>query len=503
MHPPPRRSPALLAPFARSKPFALFLLAVLGQPIPAQDPAPGGETRARDLHGPWSAGEALAWQRLEIEARLLREREDARLLPGESLLRHVDPLFLGLAGAWFPATGTGFGDPQHGPPAGPWVLYLWPREAGDGTGLAFCLASDGRLLVSDNRAGYLGDTTVPDAAAATGGGSRGRFADVLSSPGKGQDGGMWQTAATLRPHKLAIALRDEEGRPLAGGRVALLPGHLLRPLGVHALARAPAREEALPAGCLELDAAGRGTLLGIPATGLYVCAGIGSMLTTLPADAIESAGDRLVLTLPVRALLAARLHANESAAIATLKNIGSAQAQCQAAGVIDANGNGAGEYGFFAELAGAVPVRTDGAGGVGTTKISPPVLSRAFARVAGGRVARSGYVFQMFLPDAGTAAVAEAETGGAAGCRVDPVRAEVLWCCYAWPETPGVSGQRVFFMNQAGCVLAAPNADGRYAGASKPASPAAAFAASGTGRLDTPVAAGGQGKDGQAWTVVH
>jgi hypothetical protein len=43
---------------------------------------------------------------------------------------------------------------------------------------------------------------------------------------------------------------------------------------------------------------------------------------------------------------------NEMAAIASLKNISSAQAQCQASGVIDSNNNGQGEYGFFAELAG-------------------------------------------------------------------------------------------------------------------------------------------------------
>ena len=80
----------------------------------------------------------------------------------------------------------------------------------------------------------------------------------------------------------------------------------------------------------------------------------------------------------------ARMNANESAAIATLKNISSAQAQCQASGVIDANGNGAGEYGFFAELAGSAPVRGS------SQRISPPVLSSAFGKVADKIVEQSG-----------------------------------------------------------------------------------------------------------------
>ena len=107
--------------------------------------------------------------------------------------------------------------------------------------------------------------------------------------------------------------------------------------------------------------------------------------------------------------LSARLNANESAAIATLKNISSAQAQCQASGAIDANNNGAGEYGYFAELSGGVGVRDSG-GSASTDRLSPPVLSGAFANVStqsgitGGAVSRSGYIFQMYLPSSTVAA---------------------------------------------------------------------------------------------------
>ena len=81
-------------------------------------------------------------------------------------------------------------------------------------------------------------------------------------------------------------------------------------------------------------------------------------------------------------------------------NISSSQAQIQAAGVIDANGNGAGEYGYFQELSGARNVKT-GVPGVGsgvtvsTVRVQPPVLSGAFGKVdTNGRVLRSGYFFQ-------------------------------------------------------------------------------------------------------------
>ncbi len=165
----------------------------------------------------------------------------------------------------------------------------------------------------------------------------------------------------------------------------------------------------------------------------------------------------IIASIAIPNLLSARLNANESAAIATLKNISSSQAQCQASGSIDTNANGAGEYGFFQELAGANPVRA-AAGIVGQT-ISPPVLSGAFGRVdANGRVTRSGYFFAMFLPSAG--AVGEPEPQGAAGAVLGPAnavvaaQAETLWACYAWPTANGNTGNRTFFVNQAGDVLA-------------------------------------------------
>jgi prepilin-type N-terminal cleavage/methylation domain-containing protein len=199
-------------------------------------------------------------------------------------------------------------------------------------------------------------------------------------------------------------------------------------------------------------------------------------------------------------LLSARLNANESAAIATLKNISSAQAQCQASSVIDVNGNGAGEYGFFGELSGRTVVRG------GTQTISPPVLSTAFGNVANSQVTRSGYIFQMWLPDSTQDGLTEAATGGDAGntLGVDASQAEVLWCCYAWPQVFGNSGKRVFFINQSGDVLATNNAQATpYSGTTTEPLQTAAFLSSTSGFMGNQVAANSVGIDNNRWVVVN
>ncbi|MBK8096464.1 MAG: prepilin-type N-terminal cleavage/methylation domain-containing protein [Planctomycetes bacterium] len=203
----------------------------------------------------------------------------------------------------------------------------------------------------------------------------------------------------------------------------------------------------------------------------------------------------IIASIAIPNLLSARLNANESAAIATLKNISSAQSQCQASGVIDTNTNGAGEYGFFGELSGAVNVRG------GTTRISPPVLSNAFGNVAGSVVNRSGYIFQMFLPQADSSAEPEDATGGYTGSAVDAGKAETLWCCYAWPQAQGNSGKRTFFINQGGDVLA--TQDPTNNGAAAPVDPSDAFNASTSGFMDNAVAANTVGLSTTRWVVVN
>ena len=204
----------------------------------------------------------------------------------------------------------------------------------------------------------------------------------------------------------------------------------------------------------------------------------------------------IIASIAIPNLLSARVSANETAAIATLRSISSAQAQVQASSAIDVDTDGAGEYGYFGELAGAINVR-------GTTNpITPPTLSAAFGLVSGSRVTRSGYFFQMWLPDAAGAGVAEAATGGATSATaVDANMCEVIWAAYAWPINRQTSGNRAFFVNQAGDVLQTQNDTAQYSGTTTTPAFDAAFVAAGS--LGLQVAVNTIGQDGERWTTVQ
>ncbi len=476
---------------------ALVALALLTA-LPAQAPAPAAET-ARTLNAVWTADEAMLWWWLQDAATSLRQKKAKPFAP----LRTASPdeLAPGFRACLFTDGPEGWtqADAQPGGDAR-WAVYFWPTD--DASRFAFCLASDGRLLASANTTGYLGQSRVPEPTAATGAGGKGRFADLLTMPGKGSDGDLWHTPETLRSTSFEVLLLDEQGAPWRDGEVCLLPAAWLpgnrNVLQVKGTAPFP---QPLPAGMVRLDAEGRGTLCGPVARDLVLCGGSREAMATLVPDQVRREGEQLVLTVSRRQVASARANANESAAIATLKNIASAQAQCQASGVVDVNQNGAGEYGCFAELTGEVGVR--GPDAVLTDqKITPPVLSRAFSKHTDGVVIRSGYCFRIFLPGKGGAPVSEHTDGtGMKGIAVDPARAEVLWCCYAWPIEAGVTGQRAFFVNQAGDVLAAPNAGNAYSGKDKPPAAPAAFGP-GEGHLERPPTANQTGTDGQRWTVI-
>jgi prepilin-type N-terminal cleavage/methylation domain-containing protein len=207
----------------------------------------------------------------------------------------------------------------------------------------------------------------------------------------------------------------------------------------------------------------------------------------------------IIASIAIPNLLSARLNANESAAIATLKNISSGQAQCQASGVIDVNTNGQGEYGYFGELSGRTTVRGS------PLRIRPPVLSTAFGIVAARQVMRSGFIFQMYLPSTTSAGIAEDATGGDTGNDngVDPPSAEVMWCCYAWPAVNGNSGKRTFFINQGGDVLATNGAVVQYSLSTGGPAYGAAFVASGTNSLSAGIAANTVARDTNTWVVVQ
>ena len=201
----------------------------------------------------------------------------------------------------------------------------------------------------------------------------------------------------------------------------------------------------------------------------------------------------IIAAIAIPNLLAARLSANETAAIATLRNIISAQAQFQQSGKADTDDDGTGEYGGFIELSGAAAGRM-------AAVLVPPVLSGAFRVLnANGEVSRSGYFFKIFLPNAAGAGVAEPAIGFADDGTLDGDLAETTWCCYTWPVNYNQSGNRTFFTNQGGDVVGTEAAG--YSGTGAGPAADAAFQAAGT--ITGAVAIGIAGQDGNTWKQVN
>ena len=65
----------------------------------------------------------------------------------------------------------------------------------------------------------------------------------------------------------------------------------------------------------------------------------------------------IIASIAIPRLMSARLSANESAALSTLRSISSAQAQLQSSAAIDSDADGGGEFGYFGELAGTRTIR--------------------------------------------------------------------------------------------------------------------------------------------------
>lgn len=214
----------------------------------------------------------------------------------------------------------------------------------------------------------------------------------------------------------------------------------------------------------------------------------------------------IIASIAIPKLLSARLAANESAAIATLRSLSSAQAQIQSSAAIDQDADGGGEYGYLAELAGTVPMRINGGLGAATDVLNPAVLSTAFGAIdANGVCTRSGYCFAVFLPDGATppVGIAEANGGGATAATLPGGNnAEILWCAYAWPTAFGQTGNRAFFINQEGDLLQMSNrtvATQYSAPAGGPAYSAAYTAAD----MSSAIASGVAGVDTNTWVPVQ
>ena len=201
----------------------------------------------------------------------------------------------------------------------------------------------------------------------------------------------------------------------------------------------------------------------------------------------------IIAAIAIPNLLAARLSANETAAIATLRNIISAQAQFQQSAKADEDNDGTGEYGGFIELSGAAAGRM-------AAVLVPPVLSGAFRVLnANGEVSRSGYFFRVFIPDNAGAPIAEPQAGFTVGGGLDPDLSETTWCAYAWPVNYNQSGNRTFFTNQGGDLVATESSS--YSGTGSGPGGDAAFKAAGA--ITGVVAIAAVGADGNTWKQVN
>jgi prepilin-type N-terminal cleavage/methylation domain-containing protein len=205
----------------------------------------------------------------------------------------------------------------------------------------------------------------------------------------------------------------------------------------------------------------------------------------------------IIAAIAIPNLLSARLNANETAAIATLRNISSAQAQFQATAKADVDKDGTGEFGCFKELSGAEAVRVL-AGDAAVGKLNPPVLSGAFRTPTSGIVSRSGYNFAIYLPDSAGIAVLADDANIA---NVDPDLAETTWCCYAWPVNHGNSGNRCFMVNQTGDVVTSENPT--YTSAVKPVGNAGFIKGGLANAITGLTAVGATGGDDKVWRQVN
>ncbi len=196
--------------------------------------------------------------------------------------------------------------------------------------------------------------------------------------------------------------------------------------------------------------------------------------------------------------LSSRATANESAVVSTLKTISTAQSSFKTRLVVDRDLDGDGEYGYLAELSGAIAPR-----GL-AVPIEPIILGPSFRVIQNRSANKAGYMFRLALPQADGSAAPEAEMGGE-----DPAApshsesSEAVWVCYAWPRVAGSTGSRVFVINQAGDVLQTNN-DGdaqAYSGDDNPPPADAAFTI--PTRITSRLAVNSEGNDGGFWKALR
>lgn len=204
----------------------------------------------------------------------------------------------------------------------------------------------------------------------------------------------------------------------------------------------------------------------------------------------------IVAAIAIPNLLAAKVRANETAAISILRTVSTAQAQFQRSARADEDGDGQGEYGYLGELSGRVGARG------GSLKV-PTDMSASMGNVdANGEVNRHGYMFRMYLGAPGGTGQREGALGGIAPGVLDADTNEVHWVIYAWPAAFGRSGSRSFFVNQKSDIVQ--TVDPGHSGANTSALEAgSALLTTNTSLMTGPTAVGTVAADGNFWRPVQ
>ena len=217
----------------------------------------------------------------------------------------------------------------------------------------------------------------------------------------------------------------------------------------------------------------------------------------------------VVAAIAIPNLMGPKVNWNDTAALATLRNLASVQRDFQAKAIIDIDGDGVGEYGTLGEMTGSGGVRRDAAARERGAKLSPPLLSPALAGVGSEGIAiKSSYCIRILLPAPGMVPTRERSPDEPFHAPVDVEGTEQRWCAYAWPskewgEHKGSSRLfhfRVFFVTETGDVWQTMNQDKRYVGSSGGPAWDAAMPASGTGWAPAnPKVDEYRGRDGNVW----
>ncbi len=200
----------------------------------------------------------------------------------------------------------------------------------------------------------------------------------------------------------------------------------------------------------------------------------------------------------------AKIKENELSVIQTLRALLMAQEIFKQQGLVDQDGDGTGEYGWFGELAGVQATR--GVGGIAGGRAPPFFTEKDLGtKDAGGRVQRFGYFFRVLLPGGGIGP-AKAESRGPAGTGSpsDADNQEVRWVCYAWPVERGKTSIRTYYAGHQGEVYVTQGMKVPYSGTSREPDAAAALDAEGPNpaNLDAGIglaAAGLKAGDGNLW----